>query len=384
MHLQLKSKRIAGEEMAEKTLKQIKEGDFMLVLLVLGLSIFGIVMVFSASYYNALSKFGNPYKFLIEDTVWVLMGWVAFAIFSFIDYHYWKKIAFPLMFIGIILLALIYSPVGLTINNATRWLDFKYFTVMPGEVIKFCLIIFIAAFLSKEPSLVTKFFTGIVPIVLLGSVCFVLIYKQPNLSTGGIVVLLILGMLFVAGLPTLWITVSVVGASALAALSVLAPGGEYRLERVLTFIDPFKDPLGAGYQVVQSLLALGSGGLFGVGLGQSIQKTLYLPEPQNDFILSIIGEEIGYVGILALMSIYLLLIWRCCYVALRAKDYYGMLLASGITILLTLQVIMNIAVVTASFPPTGVILPFVSLGGNAVIIFLSLMGIMTNISRQQI
>lgn len=370
--------------MTKKALKQIKEGDFLLVLLVLGLSIFGLVMVFSASYYNALSKFGNPYKYLIEDTVWVLLGWVCFAVFSFLDYHYLKKLAFPLLAVGVMLLALIFSPLGLTINNATRWLDFKYFTVMPGEVIKFCIIIFVAAFLSDDPSRVTKFFKGILPILLLGGLCFALIYKQPNLSTAGIVVLLIFGMLFVAGLPALWIAVSALGMSAVAALSVLAPGGEYRLQRVMNFLDPFQDPLGSGYQVVQSLLALGSGGVFGVGLGQSIQKTLYLPEPQNDFILSIIGEEIGFVGILFLMAAYLGLIWRCCYVALQAKDYYGMLLASGITILLTLQVVMNIAVVTAFFPPTGVILPFVSLGGNAVVIFLSMMGIMTNISRQQL
>ncbi|NCB41189.1 MAG: putative lipid II flippase FtsW [Clostridia bacterium] len=370
--------------MTEKVLKQFKEGDFILILLVLGLSIFGIVMVFSASYYNALSKFGNPYKYLIEDTMWVLMGWLAFAFFAFLDYHYLKKVALPLLLAGLVLLALIFSPLGLTINNATRWLDFKYFTVMPGEVIKFCLIIFVASFLSKDPSLATRFTKGILPVLLLGALCFGLIYKQPNLSTAGIVVLLILGMLFVAGLPVLWIVISFLGSLGVGALAILAPGGEYRLARVLTFLDPFKDPLGSGYQVVQSLLALGSGGVFGVGLGQSIQKTLYLPEPQNDFILSIIGEEIGLVGILLLMAAYLFLIWRCCYVALRAKDYFGMLLASGITILLTLQVIMNIAVVTASFPPTGVILPFVSSGGNAVIILLAMMGIMANISRQQI
>lgn len=221
--------------MKDKALKQIKEGDFMLVLLVLGLSIFGIVMVFSASYYNALSKFGNPYKYLIEDTIWVLIGWVAFSIFAFMDYHYWKKFALPLLVVGIVLLSLIFSPLGLTINNATRWLDFKYFTVMPGEVIKFCLIIFVSAFLSKDPSLATKFFRGILPVFLVGGLCFALIYKQPNLSTAGIVVLLIVGMLFVAGLPAIWMGITFFAASGLAALSVFAPGGEYRLERVLTF-----------------------------------------------------------------------------------------------------------------------------------------------------
>lgn len=368
--------------MEQRSLGKLREGDFILVLLVLGLSIFGIVMVFSASYYNALSKFGNPYKYLIEDTIWVLAGWASFVFFAFVDYHFVKKFAIPLLVVGIALLTMVFTPLGLTINNATRWLDFKYFTVMPGEVIKFCLIVFIASFLSNDPSRASSFTRGILPTLGIAAVCFALIYKQPNLSTAGLVVLLVLGMLFVAGLPKIWITVSCLAGAGLAVLAVLAPGGEYRLQRVIGFTNPFLDSLGSGYQVVQSLLALGSGGVLGVGIGQSIQKTLYLPEPQNDFILAIIGEELGFVGLLCLMAAYLILIWRCCHIAVRARDYFGMLLASGITIILSLQVIMNIAVVTASFPPTGVTLPFVSLGGNAMIIFLSLMGIITNISRQ--
>ncbi len=368
--------------MQQRSLGKLREGDFILTLLVLGLSIFGIVMVFSASYYNALSKFGNPYKYLIENTMWVMAGWMGFVFFAFLDYHYIKKFAVPLLAVGVILLVLIFTPLGLTINHATRWLNFKYFTVMPGEVIKFCLIIFVASFLSEDPSRATNFRKGILPVLLIAGGCFALIYKQPNLSTAGLVMLLVLGMLYVAGLPNIWVTVSAAAGAGLAVLGVLAPGGEYRLQRVIGFTDPFQDSLGSGYQVVQSLLALGSGGVFGVGLGRSIQKTLYLPEPQNDFILAIIGEELGFVGLLCLMAAYLALIWRCCHIAVRSKDYFGMLLASGITIILSLQVMMNIAVVTASFPPTGVILPFVSQGGNAMVIFLSLMGIITNISRQ--
>src|SRR5665647_1296972 len=370
--------------MSRESIKQLREGDFILVLLVLGLSIFGIVMVFSASYYHALSKFSNPYKYLTEDTMWVMAGWIFFAFFAFLDYHFIKKFAIPLLVIGITLLCLIYTPLGLTVNNATRWLDFKFFTVMPGEIIKFCLIIFVAAFLSDDPSRAVSFTKGILPILLVSGLCFALIYKQPNLSTAGLVILLVIGMLFVAGLPSIWLGVSFAAGIGIAVLSVLAPGGEYRLQRVIGFTNPFSDALGSGYHVVQSLLALGSGGVFGVGIGRSIQKTLYLPEPQNDFILAIIGEELGYVGLLFLMGAYLLLIWRCCHIAVRAKDYFGMMLAAGITIILSLQVIMNIAVVTASFPPTGVTLPFISLGGNAMVIFLSLMGVMTNISRQAV
>ena len=154
------------------------------------------------------------------------------------------------------------------------------------------------------------------------------------------------------------------------------------MKRVTSFLDPFADPRGAGYQVVQSLLALGSGGLFGKGLGRSVQKTLYLPEPQNDFIYAIIGEEIGYIGLLLLLLAYLLLIWRCVHISMNAPDLFGTLLGSGITIMLAVQVIMNVMVVTSMLPPTGIILPFISWGGNALLIFMGAMGIMLNISRQ--
>jgi cell division protein FtsW len=368
--------------MSAKAAKQLKQGDFMLVLLVLALSLFGVAMVFSASYYNALSKFGNPYKYLTEATTWVLIGWVGFAFFSVLDYHYLKLLAWPLICVGLVLLALIFTPLGLTLNNATRWLNFKYFTVMPGEIIKFCLIVFIATFLSEDPSRAQRLTKGVLPMLGLGGLCFVLIYKQPNLSTAGLVLLLVIGMLYVAGLPRIWVTVAAISGAALAVLAVVAPGGEYRMQRVRGFLNPFLDPLDSGYQAAQSLLALGSGGVFGAGPGRSIQKTLYLPEPQNDFILAIIGEEIGFIGVLGLMLLYIGLIWRCCHIAVRAKDFFGMMLASGITIILSLQVLMNIAVVTASFPPTGVTLPFISLGGNAMVVFLSMMGIMTNIAGQ--
>ena len=162
---------------------------------------------------------------------------------------------------------------------------------------------------------------------------------------------------------------------------ILTDEDGYRLKRLTSFLDPFQDPLGDGYQVIQSLLALGSGGLFGVGLGRSIQKTLYLPEPQNDFIFAIIGEELGYIGCLALIACYMILIWRGTHISLNAPDMFGTLLAAGITIMLALQVVLNIAVVTSSMPPTGITLPFISYGGNALMLFMGSMGILLNISR---
>ena len=209
-----------------------------------------------------------------------------------------------------------------------------------------------------------------------------LILKHPNMSTAIIICMIILGMMFVAGMK--WRYLISLGALGVAggAFLVLTDDTGYRMKRVMSFLDPFADPLDTGYQVVQSLMALGSGGLFGLGLGKSIQKNLYLPEPQNDFILAVIGEELGYLGILILMVCYLVLVYRGILTAINAPDKFGMLLASGITMMLAFQVLMNVAVVTSSMPPTGVSLPFVSYGGNAMWLFMASMGILLNISRR--
>jgi cell division protein FtsW len=365
-----------------KTKKRYKESDFPLLVLTLVLSIFGIVMAFSASYYSALSKFGNPYRFLRDNMMWFILGWAALIFFSYFDYHRLRYVSLIALAAGLVLLMLIFTPMGITLNNATRWLDFKLFTVMPGEVIKFSLILFVAAFYSVDGNRI-RTFRGIWPVALVTLVVILLIYKQPNLSTAGIIGLMVVGMMFVAGLSKVIFLGGLLAGADMFVVAIMLPQGQYMMQRVQTAMDPFADPLGSGYQVVQSLLAQGSGGITGVGLGQSMQKTLYLPEPQNDFILAIIGEELGLAGVIVLMLLFLLLIWRCCKVAVRAQDSFGMLLASGVAILLALQVILNIAVVSASFFPTGVFLPFISQGGNATLIFLSLMGIVINVSRQR-
>jgi cell division protein FtsW len=357
------------------------DGDFMIVVFVMALTLFGLIMIFSSSYYQALSKSGDPLKFLKEAAMWTTLGWVVFLFCANIDYRWFKLAGIPAIAVGFILLLLIFTPLGKTINNATRWLDFKLFTVMPGEVMKTCVILFFAYYLAKDPEKIKSWTRGIIPLGAIAGAAFFLIYKQPNFSTAGLVVLICAGMMFVAGLSWWLVGLALGGGAALFVLIINLSQAAHIRERVVTFFDPFKDALGSGYQVVQGLLALGSGGIFGVGLGKSVQKTLYLPEPQNDFILAIIGEELGYFGVLALMFVYLLLIWRCFKVCVSIKDYYGMMLATGITLHLALQVILNIAVVSASFPPTGVILPFVSQGGNASVLFLMEMGILFNISR---
>lgn len=345
------------------------------------LSLFGLVMVFSASYYTGLSKFGDATYYLKQDIIWVIAGWLAFMFFSAIDYHFWKHFATFALVIGFILLGLIFTPLGMTINNATRWLDFKVFTLMPGEVIKTCLVLFFAWFYSYRMDLTKHKFKGALIGFGIALVAFALIFKQPNFSTAGIVVLLCAGIMFIAGLSWWWVILGI-GAGAGLFVAVIVFKGGYIADRLDNFWNPFADALGKGYQVAQGLLAFGSGGITGLGLGKSVEKALYLPEPMNDFILPIIGEELGFVGVMALMLVFVILIWRLFTISMHAEDKFGMLFASGVACHVALQVILNIAVVTAWFPPTGVVLPLISLGGTSSILFMGELGIVYNISKQ--
>lgn len=365
----------------------LKSGDFLLVILTMGLVIFGIIMVFSASYYQSINETsahgeGNPYAYLLRDLAWAALGFALMVFTAIFDYRKYRGIAVPALIISLILLVLLMIPgVGININGATRWLGVGGFTIMPGEIAKVALIIFVAWFLSEKPERIKSFTRGILPLFLICMVYGGLILKQPNMSTAITVVAIIILMMFIAGMNWMYCGGLIgLGAAGIAAIIITNPGSHWA-KRFTSFLDPFADPLDEGFQVVQSLMALGSGGLFGVGLGKSIQKHLYLPEPQNDFILAIIGEELGFVGILILMLAYVVLIWRGIHIAVNAPDQFGTLLASGITIMIAVQVLFNVAVVTSSMPPTGVILPFVSYGGNALMLFMGSMGILLNISR---
>lgn len=364
----------------KKRKKRMGSADFALVALTCALVIFGVIMVFSASYYWSIDKVGNPYNFLIKDLFWAGTGFFIMIVTTALDYHVYKKWAPWLMGGGLLLLVAVLF-IGATINNAQRWIMIGPITIMPGEICKICVIIFTAWFLCRDASRVNNFTKGILPLLALAGVCGLLIMKQPNMSTAITVVGIIFAMMFVAGLHLRYVgAMFIMGVSGI--LMLIIKGGGYRMQRLVSFLDPFADPLGDGYQVCQGLLALGSGGLRGLGLGKSIQKNLYLPEPQNDFILAIIGEELGYIGVLVLMLVYLILIYRGIRIVLQAPDRFGMLLGSGIVMMIGIQVLLNVAVVTSSMPPTGITLPFVSYGGNALWLFMGSMGILLNISRQ--
>ncbi|QEK11952.1 stage V sporulation protein E [Crassaminicella thermophila] len=356
-----------------------KSSDFTLLLTVLILVIIGIIMVFSSSHYYALSKMNDSYHFLKRELMWATLGLLGMFFTMNFDYWKYKKLAPYAYIFSIILLILVLTPLGMEINGAKRWLGVGGFTIMPGEVAKICGIIFAANYLSRKPEKIKKFLQGVVPCLFIIGIYFSLIILQPNLSTAVTISGIIGCMMFVAGMR--WAHVSLMGLSGVGLLVVLILLEPYRMRRLTGFLDPFADPQGTGYQVIQSLLALGSGGLFGVGLGKSIQKYLYIPEPQNDFIFAIIGEELGFVGCVTVIILFLLLIWRGVRIAINAPDLFGCLLATGVTSMVAVQVIINIAVATSSMPVTGIPLPFISWGGNSLAIFMSAIGILLNISR---
>lgn len=364
-----------------KGLSSGKSGDLWLVLLTVILTVFGIVMIFSASYYKSISEVGDPYVYLKRQSIWVALGFAGMWITSKIDYHVWGRLYKIIPVICLVLLGLLFTPLGIEAGGAVRWIGVGPITVMPGEIAKLGLIVFVAGYFDRYPKRAYDFWKGIVPVVIVAGAYAGLIMLQPNMSTAFTVVFIAGGMLLVSGAKWRHLGLLAGGAGVAGVAFIFLDTDGYRFARFTSFLDPFADALGNGWQVVQSLLAMGTGGLTGLGLGNSVQKNLYLPEPQNDFILAIIGEELGLAGILILMAVYMALIWRGCHIAINASDYLGMMMASGITIMIGIQVVMNIAVVTSSFPPTGIILPFVSYGGNALLIFMGAMGVLLNISK---
>lgn len=367
----------------KKKTAELRSGDFPLVMLTTILVLFGLIMVFSASYYYSISQAGNPYSYLIRHGMWVVFGFATMVFSASFDYRRYRKAAIPCLIISFILLVLLFTPLGQTVNGATRWIGAGPVTIMPGELAKPAVILFTAWFLSKDTGRIKSVLHGILPLVLIAGVFGVLIAKQPNLSTAITICGIIVSMMLVAGMKWRY-CIGAVGAGVLGIVAILVTKSGHWYSRLTSFTDPFADPLGDGYQVVQSLLALGSGGLFGVGLGKSVQKNLYLPEPQNDFIVAIIGEELGFVGLMLLLVVYCLFIWRGVHIAINAPDQFGMLLASGIVLMVAIQVILNIAVVTSSMPATGINLPFISYGGNGLLVFMFSVGVLVNISRHEI
>lgn len=362
--------------------KRIGPMDFPLMITTLLLVLIGVVAVFSASFYSSISESGSPYGFAIKQVAFAIIGLICMILSTKMNYHVWRSFSIPILGISFFLLFIVIAGAGSTVNGATRWIRIFGFTLMPGEISKFSMIIATAAYVSAKPSRVNTV-KGLSPIIIcLGLACY-LIMKQPSLSVAATLAVIVMFMLIVAGLNKSFL---IGGGALFAAALIFAIIGDrdgYRFARVTGFLHPFKDASGDSFQVVQSLMALGSGGIFGVGIGKSIQKTMYLPEPHNDFIMAIIGEEVGFVGLLVVIILYVILIWRGVIIAINAPDLFGTLLATGIVSMVSTQVVFNIGVVTSSLPATGVAMPYISYGGNALIIFMTCSGILLNISKKR-
>jgi cell division protein FtsW len=365
--------------MPEKS-KPTNPGDFLFAVLVLCLTVFGIVMVFSAGSYVSMTEYGDPYYYLKRVCLWACAGLVALIAALLVPYRFYFRPAPFLMVGGLILLGLLFTPLAVVRNGAARWIGVGELTVMPGEIAKIAVILFVAWYLSARPGRIQSLLRGPIFLLAVGGLFFWMILKQPNLSTACIVLVLVAAMIFIAGIK--WAHLGVLLAAGAASGCLLFMNlKDYQMERITVFADPFADIQDSGWQAVQSLLAFGAGGVFGSGLGKSIQKAMYLPEGHNDFILAVIGEELGLVGCLVLLAVYLLLIFRGARIAIHAQDRFSMLIAAGVTILFAMQVVVNVAVVTSLVPNTGVALPFVSYGGNALVLYMFLAGVVLNISR---
>ncbi|MBQ3108845.1 MAG: putative lipid II flippase FtsW [Clostridia bacterium] len=352
--------------------------DYTIFFTVLLLCMFGLVMVFSASYYYAQSQFDDGLYYLKRQAIYMALGFVVMLVVSRLDYRVFDRLKVIIMGAAIALLVAVLL-FGAERNGGKRWLILAGVSIQPSEIAKFAMIIFMASFMSKKQAVMRDFRYGVLPLMMVFAVVAGLVMLQPNMSMAVIIGILWLGMLFVGGADKKHLLLILV--VCVAGFFLLAFAAPYRVKRMTIFLDPWQDASDSGYQLVQSLYALGAGGLFGRGFNASQQKLLYLTYGESDFIFAIIGEELGWIGCVILMLAYLFLIYRGTMVAFKCKDRYGSLLAAGITITLALQVLVNIGVVTSSMPTTGQPLPFVSSGGSNLLIFQAAIGILLSVSR---
>jgi cell division protein FtsW len=337
-------------------------------------------MVYSASAVWAEYKFHDSFFFAKRQLLFAGVGVIAMFFIMNIDYWTWRDWSKALLIICFVLLVLVLIPgIGMVRNGSRSWIGVGAFSIQPSEFTKLAMIAFLAKYLSENQKNITSFKRGLLPALALVFAAFGMIMLQPDLGTGTVMVGTCIAMIFVAGARiSHFIGLGVLGLAGFAALILSAP---YRIKRITSFLNPWEDPLGSGFQIIQSLYAIGPGGLFGLGLGQSRQKFFYLPEPQTDFIFAILAEELGFIGGSLVLLLFSLLLWRGVRIALGAPDLYGSFLAIGIISMVAIQVMINIGVVTGLMPVTGITLPFLSYGGSSLTLMLMAIGVLLNISK---
>ena len=358
-----------------------KRFDFVLFIAILLLILFGLIMIYSASSIWAEYKFHDSFKYVKQQALFIGIGIFLLITVSKIDYIFYYKKTNPILLVCLFLLVLVLIPgIGSVRNGSQSWFGIGSFGIQPSEFAKLGLIIFTAKYLADNQKYLRDFKKGVIPILLVLFLVFGLIMLQPDFGTGMIIVVSILAMLFVAGVNMkFFLGLGAVGVVGIVALIAIAP---YRMDRITSFLNPWSDPLGTGFQIIQSLYAIGPGGLLGQGFLNSRQKQFYLPEPQTDFIFSIISEEFGVLGVIIVAGLFLTVLWRGIDIALKTENPFGKYLAFGMVFQIMIQTVMNLMVVIGLIPVTGVTLPFLSYGGSSLLISLISIGILLNISRK--
>lgn len=356
--------------------------DFKLLLPVLALVGIGFAMVYSASSAIAMKRYGNDAFFLVRQIIYAFMGLIALIICRKIPYRFYQKIVYPIVIIAVLLLgAVMFSGLGIRVNGARRWLEIFGFRFQPSEVARIALVIFLAYSLSKKHENIKSFFIGFVPHVIFMGIFAGLIAIQPDFGSVVILAGITWIMMFVAGVPVSYLVISVGGLLPFLYLYMIK--ASYRIDRWTAFLNPWEHASDLAYQIVHSMMAFGTGGLLGTGIGNSLQKLFYLPEPHTDFVFSVIGEEHGLAGVLVVLFLYVLILWSGMSIAQNTHDLFGSYLAIGITAALGLQVCINIGVSLGLVPTKGLPLPFLSYGGTSLVVSMASIGILMNIDSEK-
>ena len=365
----------------ERTRSVRRGGNWGIPVLAVLLAGFGVLMVYSASYYSAQQQTGDAFFYMKKQLAGLVLGGIAMAVMALFPYRKLKKLKWPALIISLVLLAAVFVP-GLGVENygATRWIGIGPITIQPSEISKYGFVLFASAYASEKPERMQRF-VGMLPVLGAGGAICVLIILEPNMSVTMCTGMIMLAMLFLSGVKIRHLLVILIPiAAAVPVLIIIEP---YRLQRLYAFLDPWSSPQGEGYQLIQSLYALGNGGWFGTGLFRSVQKYRYLPFAESDFILSVIGEEFGFVGIVLLFCAFGLLIYFGIRTAAKSRDMFGFLMASGITAAIAVQTVINALVVSGSIPPTGLPLPLISAGNTSLVFTMAALGVLFNISKSE-
>jgi cell division protein FtsW len=361
--------------------KENRTPDIILLLVTLFLVLVGTAMIYSSSSILALEKFKDGQYFIKKQLVFVVLGLISMVILTKIDYINWKKAAYPGIILSLIMLALLFIPqIGLKRGGATRWLNMGLFSFQVSEMVKIAMVVFLAHLLARKAHLLKKFSRGVFVPSAITAVVISMILLEPDFGTAAIIALILLCMLCLAGSRLTHLMFLAAAFIPVGVWLILHKG--YRMARLTTFLDPWKDPGNTGFQIIQSMISFGSGGATGVGIGDGMQKLFYLPEPHTDFILSIIAEESGFLGVSIVIFLFAIFVYRGFMISMKAPDLFGTLLAAGLTMVIALEAVINIGGVMGIIPLKGLALPFLSYGGSSFVMSMIAVGILLNISSQ--